>query len=291
MSINRLRFADVQRGLDLDQARKQRFFGKGLKDTSLEKQKNENKSDVGLPPEHDRLRLLAGLIYAQMAGTATIEEIGPGQLRVQAQGGTFRVSVGAEGRVLLSGFSQNPNLEQHVGKLKGENLERSVWSVVNNITTLITDSLDSADLPEPVYFPSNEVVNEIQGGMPGLPAPKTSIPSEEQGMDFEMPDDGASDVPPPPPPPTQDIGPNSTGIDPSMAGGDMMGGMPAPAPATPALGAPAPAPPPMPGFNLGPPTASKRLTATLDGLAEELEELGLTELAARVDAVTNTLEA
>lgn len=281
---SRLIFADDHQTLDLNHAKRQRFFGKGLSDTMLEKRKDNDSIGSTVPPEHDRLKLLAGLIYAQMAGTATVEEIGPGQLRVQTQGGTFRISVGSEGRVLLSGFSQNPNLEQHVGKLKSDNLERSLLSVVENISTLITDSIDGQDLPEPVYFPSNEVVNEIQGGTPGLPSPKTSIPSENRDFDFDLPSEAeAPPTEPESPAPVQDVSPSATPpLDTSMP------------PIADPMSSPAPAPSTPPGFNIGPPTASKiaskDVIAALEGLADELETLGMEELAKRVDVVTNTLD-
>lgn len=228
-----------------------------------------------------RMKLLAGMIFANLGGTATVEETGPGKLSVYLpDGNTWKVSA-KDDRVTISGDPNSPNYGDFLGKLG----KASILDIAENASTLIHEAMDRNPPEPPVYFEGSYApdTQQPQVGPDLIMPPGSGPPMEPMGA----PEDLSGMTP--------DMGmPPEMG---GMPGGDMgMGGAsPAPMP-----GPAAPAPSPFPGAAPPqqpmapppfPPTASRRRIASrLDLIADQLEAAGHPQLAARVDRVANTLE-
>lgn len=226
-------------------------------------------------PRSDQIKLLGAAVYAKLAGTATVQEVGPGRLKIQMSGQTWKLEMNGTGRLMLSGFPKHPNLIQNVGKLDTDSrIETSLLDIADKTVELINHSQMQPPISEPVFFPSVEQTQQLQGDSTGLPPPAS--------------DPFASTVPP------------SSPAMPSAPMGDLASASTS-QPTTPGIGQPAPitnAPPnvnqPTPsGFDLGAAGGLPSMTAArleLDDLADQVQELGMTRLATRLDLVSNTLE-
>lgn len=228
-----------------------------------------------------RMKLLAGMIFANLGGTATVEESGPGKLNVYLpDGNTWKLNV-KDDRVTISGDPNSPNYGDFLGKLG----KTSILDIAENAANIIHEAMDRNPPEPPAYFEG---------------AYHPDVQQPEQGPDLVMPP-GAE-------PPMEPMGApeDLSGMTPDMGMPPEMGGMPGGdmgmggVPPAPMPGPAAPAPSPFPGAVPPqqpmapppfPPTASRRrIAGRLDEIAAQLEEAGHRKLAARIDRVANTLE-
>lgn len=254
---------------------------------------------TSLSKEQAQLRILAALIYSSLGGKATVQETEPGLLSVSFPSGpVFTIHV-KDGKAVLGGLPNAPNLHQYLGNV-GEEREVGLNDIAEQAQSMIEESLQEGAPPPSVYFQSSEAVPELgemdyQGyggeedlvqepqlqpaqqpqlpeeqmpplgppmGLPGYPSDQwgQSAPMQPPMDQFGMAQQPAANVPMPP------------------AGGQvpLPGGQPPMGPQQPY--------PPMPT------SARRRISSVLDEVAEVLQAKGLRVLASRLDRVTNSFE-
>ena len=219
-----------------------------------------------------RLEFIAWGVYSSLGALATVSEVGPGELRIDIKDTSWKLALDEDGRVKLSGFPQNKNVTQHVGRLNPKKLEESVAQVVEQASGMIVKSLESKKSPKPpLYLPSAEdrlgepthksekgtTENEDKEGGIGNPVPEGGEDMGDTGIETppvscQTPDMGLSQAPP----------------------------MAPPQPTTPQA-------PPVPL-----PTGSrfKRVVQELDAIATDLANRGRRSAAKKLAIVANTIE-
>lgn len=234
---------------------------------------------------NNQLHLLGSLIYSELKANVSVKETKGNSLRLVSGEDDWKVTMGDDGSIKLTGFPNNGGLEQFVGKLDERNIEESLIKASQNVVKLVQESLEEEPPPPPIDFPSAEEQQfgaEDVADEPPIEDQEPMVPEEGMGevpgeMPGEMPPGGAGGMPPPPAP---DMGMG-------MGGGMDMGmGMPPPP-----MGGPPPMGAPM-GGAIPPPPAfpmASTVASALDAIAQEVEDDGLVDLAERLDRVANTI--
>jgi len=234
--------------------------------------------------QNEHLKVLAGQIYAELGGNATVRAGKGNALEIVMAEDEWKITLGDDGRVQLGGFPQNPGLSQYIGEIDEENILPALFKITTNAVKHIQEASEVPEPEPPIEYPSAEEQAEGQGEE--LPPLGMEVPGEDfpEGM---LPEDlAAQEIPevvPAPAPAAPLPVPAAPGMAPAALG--MAPAAPGMAPAAPGL-APAPAP-----------FASKRAylaryaACELDTLAGELQDMGLTDEAKKLDAVTNSIEA
>lgn len=199
--------------------------------------------DRGETHRKTRLKLLAGMIYAQLGDpAAVVEEARPNELTVRVQDLSWKVVVDDQGRVSVSGFDSGA--DQLVGKLPEENAENAIVRTSENVHRLISEDIDRKSVPTepPVRYGPAEDLAGPEEGMAGSSAGPPVAPGGDQGMDLAA--QGPGEVPQDMAPLPGAAAPGNGGFG-APAGAPGMGvpgggppGAPTPPPGTPGVGAP-----------------------------------------------------
>ena len=236
------------------------------------KKKHMNNKPEGKSSSRTKLEILAALIFSNFGGNMSIQEKNGSLELTTPSGNQWKIKV-EDGRVKIKGFPDSNNYEELVGQFKDKNFEASV----TNLARKLVEKMQSAeDLPEP----------QPPLAFQGLNTP-VDQPSQDTGLQPNLPPtpDQLSQTPPQQPsmgmpPPSPDMG---------MGAPPPMGMPPSNIPQTP-LPDMGMTPPPQGAPPMGMPTASRRISSSLDRIANDIELAGYKELAERVDRISNTLE-
>jgi len=251
---------------------------------TLKKPKPQSTSGPDTPVDN-RIRFLSALIFANLGGTATIQQAGKNEIAVATTDGPIFTLKFDKERVTLGGSPTSPNLDQFVGSIDEDDELASLNTIAENSVTLIQEAMD-ADAPSPPVFFK---------GLAEAPAPEAE--DGDMGADTLQPAPGAAEEPPlDAPPPDGGLPAETPPGGPQVPGAPPPGGPPgmgAPPMGGPPMGQPG-MPPPMGGPPMGQPgmgmPSASRIRASLEALADDIQASGQTRLASRVDILLNTFE-